>query len=237
MEKKYFRLVDPTFEPADTVIDTDLADMSERMKKTLSASPFFNIILPFWANNKVKLTTACDALINLEFYLERVQNIEISGGDKVPTRFINPKEDIEELDLAEIKKVIFPYVDYYEKTGRSLTWEDLPYIWEYLLETYKKSFFPDKLSRFRSVFLFDSKENMADFKKEEHPCDLSAECECVLEETRTIEAHDMRWINNIPEDCRFAEFCEYAKSYWEGELTDVPIMEYLFSGKYRLQQI
>lgn len=237
MKDRYFRLVNTNYEPVNTVIDTDVANASERMRISLSLAPIFNIILQFWVNEKVQLKTACYAVTHLDLYLSIVQDIERNGGKTIPTSIINAHEKIQDIGLLAIKNVIFPYTDHYTNTGESINDDDLQYIWEYILEVYRSNYTPSNQSRFSCIFMFDSQLNMNDFMTSYHLSDGLTECECTLVETRKIEFHDMRWIDNIPLDCTFEEFCKFAQSYWNGDLTENPTIEYLFSGKYKLSSI
>ena len=186
MNTNYYRLVDVDYEPISIEIDTDVAALPPRMKRTIDLVPALNAMLPVWVNNKITLSKACTHLI--------------------------------ESDLG-------------------FTYDDLPFVWEYLWEVYRKNFFPEKLSRFSSVFLFDEEQNLTDFKSSHHPFEMLIPCKVELIETRRLESYDMAWLDNVPTNCTFEEFAEYGKGYWSGAKTDSPIIEVLFSGVYKLSEL
>lgn len=119
-----------------------------------------------------------------------------------------------------------------------ISYDDLQYVWEYLLEAYRRCCFPDKLSRYSSIYLFGNQNNMIEFQETHHPYDVNlTACKCLLHETQRIEAHDMKWINDIPTDCTFETYKGYADKYWSGVMSPNPIVEFLFSGVYKLSAV
>lgn len=122
-------------------------------------------------------------------------------------------------------------------SGLGFSYDDLPFVWEYLWEVYRKNFFPEKISRFSSVFLFDDEQNLINFQNDHHLFEALVPCKVELLETRRCEAYDMAWLDNIPTDCTFDEFSEYGKGYWSGAITDNPTIEILFSGIYKLTEL
>jgi hypothetical protein len=235
--KTYYRLVDPNYEPINTMIDTDVAEMPPRMKKVIELMPIFNILLSFWQESGLQLDTVCNGFINLSLYLDEVKRIEASGETIVPTSIINTKETKEHISLTTLKKLIFPYCDMYENTRMVLKQEDLPSVWEYLWFVVRKSFYPDKLDRFKSIFLFDELHHVKDFQQTVDPLQDRIICKAELMGTRAIEHHDMKWLNDIPVQCSFDQMIQVASNYWEGKSTTSPIIEYLFSGVYKLNPI
>lgn len=186
MNTNYYRLVDVNYEPLDTEIDTDIASLPPRMKRTVELINPLNVMLPVWVNNKITLSRACTHLI---------------------------------------------------ESGLEFTYDDLPYVWEYLWEVYRKNFFREELSRFSSIFLFDDEKNLMDFKNSHHPFEMLIPCKVELLETRGLESYDMAWLDNVPTNCTFEEFAEYGKGYWSGARTENPITEVLFSGVYKLSEL
>lgn len=233
---EFYRLVDTNGEPENTVIDTNTAQISPRMMRSVSLAPLFNLLLPFWAESGVQIDTACNCMLNMQDYLSEVQDIEKKGLTEVPTHLLNSKEKKQNISLEMLKTIMFPYYDYYNETGASLEIEDLPYIWEYLWEVVRKSFFPSKTSRFNSIFLFDNKTTAKTFQKEKMFL-REALCSVEIIETYNMQRYDMNWLDQVPTDCTYSEMHQYAANYWSGKLTDTPTIEYLFSGKYRLHRV
>lgn len=232
----FYRLVDSKYEPIGSIIDTDTAQMPTRMKKTVELFPLFNILLPFWLESKVQLDTACNCMLEMYNYLESVQRIESQGGTSVPTAYINKDEQLSDIPLITLKKIMLSYYDYYNETGISMNYDDLQYIWEYLWSVVRKNFYPNKLDRFASIFLFDSIEQTKNFQEMVDPMHNRVICTVELINTKSLEKYDMKWLDNVPTNCTFEEMVQYALSYWEGKMTSIPIAEYLFSGSYILKK-
>ena len=231
----YYRLVDIKHEPANIIINSDTENASPRMLQSIRLSDLFELLLQFWANSGVQLDTASDSMIHFPDYISDIQDLEAKGQTIVPTSLINPNEKMQTIPLNVLKTIIFPYYEYF-KNGISLNTEDLPYIWEYLWEIVRKSFFNDKTSRFRSVFLFDEYNLVKNFQEDTLFFDKTI-CSVDIIETFDIQKYDMNWLTMVPVNCTFNEMCKYATNYWAGNLTEKPIMEYLFSGKYKLHCI
>ena len=233
---KYYRLVDLAGEPEGVIIDTETAKTPPRMLKTVELSPLFDILLQFWTESDVQIDTASNSLIYLQNYITEVQYLEKHGRTNIPSHLINPNEKMPTIPLNTLKNTILSYCGYCDQSGASLQTEDLPYIWEYLWEVIRKSFFPDKTSRFSSIFLFSDIAAAKAFQAD--TCSMKETiCSVDLLETFDIQAYDMNWLNMVPTDCTFKEMLEFANNYWSGNLTENPTMEYLFSGKYRLYRI
>lgn len=232
----FYRLVDINGEPENIIIDTDTAQISPRMMRSVRLAPLFNLLLPFWTESGIQIDTACNCMLYLQDYLLEVQNIEKQGLTVVPTRLLNPKEKMQTISLDMLKTIMLSYYDYYNETGNSLKIEDLPYIWEYLWEVVRKSFFQNEISRFKSIFLFDNKTTAEILQKEKF---FLQEVLCSVEiiETYNMQQYDMNWLDQVPTDCTYTEMHQYAANYWSGILTDSPAFEYLFSGKYRLHRV
>ena len=232
----YYRLVDTNGEPENTIIDTNTAQISPRMMRSVRLAPLFNLLLSFWTESGVQIGTAFNSMLYLQDYLPEVQDIEKQGLTEVPTHLLNPKEKMQVVSLDMLKTIMLPYYDYYNETGSSLELEDLPCIWEYLWEVVRKSFFQSKTSRFNSIFLFDNKTTTEIFQKENMFLQ-KALCSVEIIETSNMQQYDMNWLDQVPTDCTYSEMHQYAANYWSGLLTDSPTFEYLFSGKYRLHRV
>lgn len=235
METKiYYRLVDTNIERLHVVIDTEKTSLPQRMEKTIELIPLFNILTPFWSESGLQLDTACNCMLYLDRYLPIIQEIEARKEQYVPTFFINSHEKIDSLSFLTIKEFIFAYCDHYEQTRQSLEVTDLQYIWEYLWEVVRNSLYPDRLSRFRGTFLFDSYQSAQLFQEREDPQQLRTICKVEINEIRAIESYDMTWLNDTPTSATFNEVVQIIRNYWEGLQTKTPFSEFLFSGKYTL---
>ena len=232
--RMYYRLVDTNTELLNVVIDTEKALLPQRIKKTIEFIPLFNILTLFWSESGLQLDTVCNCMLYLDRYLPYVQKIEANNEQYVPTCLFNRNERIKRIPLFTIKKYIFAYCDYFEKTSQALKETDLQYIWEYLWEVTRNSFFPDRLSRFHSTFIFDSYQSAKSFKEREDPQHVRTICKVEINELRAIESYDMTWLNDASPSATLNEIAHSIRSYWDGRKTESPFYEYLISGKYTL---
>lgn len=82
-----------------------------------------------------------------------------------------------------------------------------------------------------SLFLFKEQEQARNFFNEYRDLNFKiAEIEIL---DGNIEAYDMNWFTNVPSDIPVSEVQVYARRYWSQEMTDNPIKEFLFQGKYK----
>ena len=109
----------------------------------------------------------------------------------------------------------------------------IPGIWEVLFERARPKTIP--VRRTDCTFFFSNKEDALAFKNTYHNMEIGVLCEVeIIKEEYSMQA-DMKWLDNINEYAVTArEIIEELRMYWAGELTDKPVMEILFVGKYKL---
>ena len=106
-------------------------------------------------------------------------------------------------------------------------------IWEVLFERARPEEIP--LRRIECAFFFENKDDAMKYMTvypETLPVSL---CEVeIINEIYSLRA-DMNWLESIDENTvTAAEAIEVFKKYWAGEMTDKPVVELLFVGKYKL---
>jgi len=112
----------------------------------------------------------------------------------------------------------------------------LPSIWEVLFERARPECIP--IRRTECAFFFEKKENAIRFKADYFGMEMAVLCEVeIIKEVFSMKA-DMNWLNSINENTATAvEAINAFKKYWAGEMTDSPVMEVLFQGKYKLNPV
>lgn len=232
--EKYYRLVDPNFEIPNRVIDTELSEVSPRMIRSLELAPLFKILINFWRKSGVQLTTAFNSMFLFADYIKEVQYIESQGEYMIPTCLFSTKEPLKEVPLGVLKEMMFPYYDLFNKDGSIIGPDDATFIWEYLWEIIRINYYPERLSRYNSVFLFGSYVQAESFKDMVYPYSDKVICSVDLLEFKRMEKYDANWLDTVPTDCTYDIFLDSSRKYWAQELTEYPNIEYLFSGKYVL---
>ncbi len=114
--------------------------------------------------------------------------------------------------------------------------EFLPGIWEVLFEKARPQNIP--LRRTDCTFFFANLEDARKYQSSYPGMDNGVLCEVeIINEEYSLLA-DMNWLDAIDENLVTAdEAIEAFKKYWTGEKTEKPMMEVLFTGKYKLNSI
>jgi hypothetical protein len=114
--------------------------------------------------------------------------------------------------------------------------EYLPGIWEVLFEKARPKDIP--LSRTGCTFFFTNKEDAEKFQSVYPGMEMGILCEVeVIKEDFSLMV-DMNWLDAIDENTATAgEALEAFRKYWAGEKTANPVMEVLFTGKYKLNPV
>ncbi len=111
--------------------------------------------------------------------------------------------------------------------------EYLPGIWEVLFERAKPKNIP--LRRTECAFFFENKQDALNFKATYPGMLFGTLCEVEIINEEYSFAADMNWLDAIDENTVTAgEAIEAFRKYWAGEKTNSPVMEVLFTGKYKL---
>lgn len=105
-------------------------------------------------------------------------------------------------------------------------------IWEVLYDMVRPSQL--NINRLECSYFFSSIEDCEKFKQ--YPgMENGVICKVQIVEQRLIFTGDMNWLNNIDErKAKAIDALEVAKKYWEGKMTQSPMLEILFQGKYKL---
>ena len=236
MMRPFYRLVNTLFEREGIEYNSEEI-ISPRMQCSITLSPLFYIAFNFWQKTGVQLSTAVDAMLHFQDYLEKVQTIEREGRKFVPTSFFNHHEIIQEVPFQDVKILMFAYYDLYNEEGLSLGVKDLQYIWEYLWEVVRDNQFSDKKSRFQCRFLYDNIDQAKALQEKIDPFHKNAIVKVLLEDQDHVEKYDAGWLDLISVDCTFNEYINYCRNYWKGEESKCPNWEYLYVGKYKIEKI
>lgn len=122
------------------------------------------------------------------------------------------------------KQRVDPFLDYY-----------IQGVWELLYEYARPQ---NQIIRHYNCAFFFTDESAAESYRRYNGMENATLCEVEIIEEYTSFLGDMQWLEMIDEDNATASECiDTFKHYWGGEMTDHPIEELLFMGKYMLHPI
>ena len=93
------------------------------------------------------------------------------------------------------------------------------WMFEIVFEYVRLSRFPNKPSRYQSLFAFESPDDIAKVPYLGAPV--------YLIEASNYSMHDMNWFEGSSDELSISRLMFLAKKYWSGARTDKPIMEVL----------
>ena len=230
------RVADSEKEPLRSVIDSDEVCFLPARSRIFKMIPVFNIIYPFWSDNNVQLDTVFESLKNCDALLPKLQSLENQGKKHIISGLVNINEEIGAIEIEPLKEMLILYKKYRDEAEIELKDSDLTYIKEYFCEFVRRMHFSEKTSRFNAVTFYENL-GVADAMSKNNGRKFGGFCEVEIVETRTLDRYDLRWLTDVRPTCVFKEFFDAVNSYWKGEMTDNPKIEWLFSGKYLLKEM
>lgn len=160
-----------------------------------------------------------NAIVNEEF----VDIYKVTGNDKHKNQTIS---------IVSINH----FIQSFDRENQFIYFENGAYLWEFLNELVRLNYFKDKPNRLDSVFLFSSIES-CNYYISEHLNGIGKIYEVELIEVEKYFETDMRVIDNIENQILFEDVINEFSDYWQGKLTENPIKEIIFQGKYNLKII
>lgn len=227
----YYKVVD--YIDSSVIIDTEVCNYSI----TLSRQRDYENLIAF-------ITKSSDTLdLPLDMYFTLNNNIVILGNLYIQ-QFPKSNNGIFEVyDFTKIEKhkyffineiKLIEIIEYLISIDISVFNEGF-YLWEYIYEKVKLLKHSIKPTRIKSFFLF---ENIADcnYYINKHKRGGTI-CQVELIETKSLFSADMNLLDIIPNHFTYKETAKQADSYWNGDVSDKPIMEIIFQGKCELVPI
>lgn len=230
------RIADKEKEPFDTVIDSDAVCFSPMILRILKMIPVFNVIYGFWYNDNVQLDTVFKSLKNCDILLSKLQDAENQGKKHINASVVNHNEELGVIPIEPLKEMLVFYKKYRDEAGIVLKDNDLTYIKEYFYEFVRRNDFSEKNGRFNSAFFYENL-GVAAMTSKNFGRKSSKFCEVEIVEQKSLDRYDQSWLTDLKPTCIFKECHDAVMSYWKGEMTDHPKIEYLFSGKYVLKEM
>lgn len=118
-----------------------------------------------------------------------------------------------------------------EHPGLLEVWE---FPWELVYEIVRADFYPSLPKRSDSYFVFNKIEDAINWKKRRSDYIL---CKVGVKELREIFTGDMYYLDCVEVDASFSEITESVSKYWQGSVSNNPIIETLIQGVITLEKI
>ena len=229
-----FRYADVKKEPINIRIDSCDTCLLRRFPRIFDLIPVFNIMTPFWTKSNIQLDTVFLCLQNFRKLLDKIQVIENQGKNYISSSFVNSNEEMTVISLQPLKEMLLLFQKYNDLTKFELHDNDFILLIEYMVDFVRKSQYSDKIGRLNAVFFHENLEVAVMAEKRVNGEFSGKFCRVEMLETEQMDRYDSRWLTDIKPSCIQSEFMAAVKHYWEGEMTQRPKIEYLFSGKYLL---
>jgi len=235
--KKYYRLVNPIYEPIGELRNTFETELTPKTKRIIELSPLLSSAMVFWQRTGIQLSTTMDVLLHFDEFLGQIQNLIRENRNIVPSKLFNGHETQEAISLDELSNLMVTCYNIYEEKGIYFSENDLPYVWDYLWDVVRSNMYKEKTSRYMCLFVYDNILQAKALQEQIDPLHDSMIVQVILEKEIKLEQYDAGWLDLLSVDCTFNEFVSSCKNYWEGKESGKPSWENLYEGTYILKEL
>lgn len=112
------------------------------------------------------------------------------------------------------------------------------YLQEYIFEEERKNNFSDKISRLESYFVFKDKLSSGYFKDRWEEYNYNHEIVKII--PKNVDNYfegDIKHIDDIENHITVYEYRDIANRYWQGKLTNDPVIETFFQGTFEMNRL
>lgn len=229
MDNIFYRVLNPTFEPASQVLSSNFR--SDYRQQVFAYRKLSYAIYMFASQTGLRIISAVRVTENIPAFLDVLNSVFQSSAKDFDLKRIMVDDPIGCVKVDDLFTFVSYYLEEANKTGLFYDYGNELYLWELIWEIIRVNEFPNRFSRMESLFLFKEQEQARNFFNEYRDLNFKiAEIEIL---DGNIEAYDMNWFTIVPSDIPVSEVQVYARRYWSQEMTDNPIKEFLFQGKYK----
>ena len=228
MEKSFYRVLNPLEEPKGIVLASDR--QSDHRRDVFAYRKLSHDIYIVALKTGLTLLNAIRLAENVPAFLPNLKQFFESNKSEFNLMDILIDDPIKSISRVDLYAFTFNYVEHVNETGLCYDWGQEHCIWEFIWEMVRSDKFPNMPSRMDSLFLFDSFDNAADFKRENRDNDYQIVEMSLLE--GSLQSFDMNWLTDAPLDKPIEEVITYSRNYWSQKFTPYPITEILFQGNY-----
>lgn len=229
MDAQYYRILNPLEEPHGQMLSSERE--SQFRQDVYAYRHLSHDIYIFAKKTGIQIRNAVRVAENVPAFLDELNGFFHSSKTQYELIMLAVDDPIEYVSKDELYAFTSNYIAHVNQTGLYYDWGNDHYLWEFIWEMVRNSEYPPMLSRMESLFLFDNLDNAKDFKTRYRDAKYQIANVSLVE--GTMQSFDMNWFSAVPSDIPLSEAENYARNYWEQKLTDNPVVEVLFQGKYQ----
>ncbi len=176
-------------------------------------------------NNQIYMTQGdylaglANAIVNEEYIdLYKVTNNDHHKNQTIPISCVND------------------FVQSFDEMNPFILFNNGTYLWEIMNEAVRNQLYKSFPKRLSSVFLFDSLDS-CNYYRSTHLAGKGTIYEVELLETKAFFEGDMKIIDKIENQILYHDLLSEFIAYWEGRMTETPVKEIIFQGKYQYHPI
>lgn len=237
-QKEYFKVIENTYIEENKTFDTvQINHRNGNLPFYTNLKPFFDKICELDERYNYGLDLYVCLYNNLTLYSsDYLQNIYSSYGNSINIYNLTSNEQhrddyINFNNLLNISYDLYPSIDFYII--------EIPigiYLSEYIFEEMRKNNFSDKISRLDSYFVFKDIKS-CDYYKKRWKKHNNSIVKIISKEVYNYFEGDIKHIDDIENHITVYEYRDIANKYWQGELTNDPIIETFFQGTFEMKRL
>jgi hypothetical protein len=231
MQKKHYRV-------ELNKIDTDKTYHSNDCKYGSSFDfkhyqHFLNSYLQIMFKNNI--STDFLPSINNQIYINGNDYLKVLSNSIVNEEYIdiykvtgNPNHQNQTLPI----KYMNEFIQSFDEENKFIEFDNGIYLWETILEIVRESFYKHCPKRLSSIFFFDSISS-CNYYISNHLNGIGKIYEIEILETERYFEADMAHIDKIENQILFEDLINEFANYWKGTMSENPVKEIIFQGKYK----
>lgn len=185
--------------------------------------------------------------ISVDFLISVNNNIFLEGNDylqNITNSIINDEyidifkvtKNVNHRDQIISIKSVYEFIQSFDHINNFIFFDNGTYLWEIVSEYVRTNFFPNQPKRLQSTFLFDNLDSCNYYIKT-HLNDVGSIYEIELIKTNAFFEADMRIIDGIENHILYEDLINEFADYWRGKVSERPIKEIVFQGKFKYKNI
>lgn len=228
----YYRVLNPLEEHKGHILSSNRK--SQFREEVFAYRKLSHDIYVLAMKTGLKIYNAVRVAENVPAFIDELNKFIMSDKTEYDLSQMLIDDSIRYISRDDIFDFAHNYIADINETGLYYDWEHEFYLWEFIWEMVRYSEFPNMPSRMDSVFLFDSRENANKFKNKYRTPNYRVTKINLLE--GSSQSFDMNWFSRVPSDIPLSEVLVYVRNYWSQKMTQNPILETLFQGKYMWEE-
>lgn len=224
----YYRILNPTEEPKGQILTSNRK--SQFREDVFAYRKLSHDIYVLAMKTGLKIYNAVRVAENVPAFIDELNEFIMSDKTEYDLSQMLIDDPVRYISRNNICDFAHAYIEEINETGLYYDWGHEHYLWEFIWEMVRYSEFSNMPSRMDSVFLFDNQDNANEFKNKCRTPNYRIAKINLLE--GSSQSFDMNWFSEVPSDIPLSEVLVYVRNYWTQKMTQNPIVEILFQGKY-----